>query len=122
MNIVDEQYSWNTGFQQRLKKKKVIAGRPTPKLAELTELILKFFFELENTSAVIHISKKCANMFLCENRENPLAGRIGSPIKPLRLQRPTGFGQFFCQRILGAPLVWGNSTVIALLEFFEKMM
>ena len=42
MNIVDE-YSWNTGFQQRLKKKKVIAGRPKPKLSGLIELIPKFF-------------------------------------------------------------------------------
>ena len=36
MNMVDE-YSWNTGFQQRLKKKKVIAGRPRPKLSKLTD-------------------------------------------------------------------------------------
>ena len=39
MNIVDE-YNWNTGFQQRLKKKKIIVRRPWPKL---TELILNFF-------------------------------------------------------------------------------
>ena len=41
MNIIDE-YSWNTGVQQRLKKK-IFAGRPRPKLSELTWLILKFF-------------------------------------------------------------------------------
>ena len=42
MNIVDE-YNWITGFQQQLKKKKVIADRPRPKLSELLELILKIF-------------------------------------------------------------------------------
>ena len=48
MNIVDE-CSWNTGFQQRLKKKKDIAGRPRPKSSELNELILSYgFFDLEN--------------------------------------------------------------------------
>ena len=54
--------------------KRVIAGRPTLKLSELTKLILKLSFDLENIiTAVIHISKKCAKMqcFLCENRKNP---------------------------------------------------
>ena len=42
MIIVDE-YSWNTGFQQQLKKKIVFAGRPRPKLSELTQLIPNIF-------------------------------------------------------------------------------
>ena len=52
-----------------------------PKLSELTELILKFSFDLKNISAVIHISKKCAkiSVFLCENRKKPVAGRSGAP-------------------------------------------
>ena len=58
MNIVDE-YSWNTGFQQGLKKKKVIARRPKPKLFEL---ILIFFLAKKHISAVIHISKMFAKM------------------------------------------------------------
>ena len=40
-------------------KKKVIAGRPRPKISKLTELILQFSFDLENILVVNHISKKC---------------------------------------------------------------
>ena len=84
--------------QQRLKKKKVFAGRPRPKLSELTELILKFSFVLENTSAVIHISKKCATMsvFLCENCKNPLAGGSRAP-SPLDSGGPPVLASFFAK-------------------------
>ena len=43
MNIVDE-YSWNTGFQERLKKKKVIAGRPMDQIMRINRANSKFFF------------------------------------------------------------------------------
>ena len=41
--------SWEYSFATTIKekKKKVTAGRPVPKLSELTELILKFSFDLE---------------------------------------------------------------------------
>ena len=44
------------------KKKLLQAGLVRAKSSELTELILKCSFDLENISGVIHISKKCAKM------------------------------------------------------------
>ena len=44
MNIVDE-YGWNTGFQQRSKKKTKLlqAGLDQNYISKLSELILNFF-------------------------------------------------------------------------------
>ena len=58
MNIVDE-YCWHTGFQQRLKKKKVTAGRPGPKLSELTELVLIFFLSRRHVSGNSYQQNVC---------------------------------------------------------------
>ena len=96
--------SWNIRFQRRLKKKKVIAGRPIPKLSELTELILKFSFDLENMSAVIHISKKCAKMSVFNVKIVKILWLVGVEQQVPKLRRPTGFSQIFCQ-ILNAPLL-----------------
>ena len=53
------EYSSSTTIEE---KKKLLQAGLDPKLSELTELIVKFFFDLENILAVIHISKKCAKM------------------------------------------------------------
>ena len=62
MQIVDE-YSWNTSFQQRLKKKKLLqAGLDQIIRINRANSFFFFFFEVENISVVIHICKKCAKM------------------------------------------------------------
>ena len=57
MNIADE-YKWNTGFQQGMKKKKILqAGVDQIIGIYCANANFFFFFEPENISKVIHIKK-----------------------------------------------------------------
>ena len=120
MNIVDK-YSCNTGFQQRLKKKKVIAGRPRPKLSELTEPILNFF-----SLARKHISGNSYQQKVCQNECFYVKTvRICWLVEAEHQLSPLNFGgspvlaNFFAKSCVRH---WHGATVIALLEFFEKMI
>ena len=128
MNIVDE-CSWNTGFQQWLKKKKVIAGRPRPKLSELTELNLNFFWARKKISGNSCQQKVCWNECF-HLKIVKIRWLVGTEhqLSPLDFGGPPVLPNYFAKSWLRywyeatAWVFWKNDTMILLKWVVKKLL